>query len=91
LFTREGVLKLRNARFKRDAAPPDPDCDCATCAQHSRAYIRHLLRVNDTLGARLATVHNLRFYLRLLEEARAAIRAGTFGALREKVRVIPVR
>jgi queuine tRNA-ribosyltransferase len=91
LFAREGVLKLRNARFKRDAAPPDPDCDCATCAQHSRAYIRHLLRVNDTLGARLATVHNLRFYLRLLEEARAAIRAGTFGALREQVRAIPVR
>ncbi len=91
LFTREGVLKLRNARFKQDAAPPDSDCDCATCAQHSRAYIRHLLRVNDTLGARLASVHNLRFYLRLLEEARAAIRAGTFGSLHEKVRAIPIR
>jgi queuine tRNA-ribosyltransferase len=91
LFTREGVLKLRNARFKQDAAPPDPDCDCATCAQHSRAYIRHLLRVNDTLGARLASVHNLRFYLRLLEEARSAIRAGSFDSLREKVRAAPVR
>jgi queuine tRNA-ribosyltransferase len=91
LFTREGVLKLRNARFKRDAAPPDPDCDCATCAQHSRAYIRHLLRVNDTLGARLASIHNLRFYLRLLEEARGAIRAGTFASLREKIRQLPVR
>jgi len=55
------------------------------------ARIRHLLRVNDTLGARLASIHNLRFYLRLLEEARAAIRAGTFAALREKVRLVPVR
>jgi len=91
LFTREGVLKLRNADFKRDGAPPDANCDCATCAQYSRAYIRHLLRVNDALGARLASVHNLRFYLRLLEEVRAAIRAGTFDSLREKIRELPVR
>ena len=91
LFTRDGVLKLRNAQFKQDAAPPDAECDCATCAQHSRAYIRHLLRVNDTLGARLASVHNLRFYLRLMEDARAAIRAGTFGALREKICEAPIR
>jgi len=91
LFTREGVLKLRNARFKQDAAPPDSDCDCATCAQHSRAYIRHLLRINDTLGARLASIHNLRFYLRLMEDSRAAIRAGSFETLREKVRSAPLR
>jgi len=91
LFTRQGVLKLRNARFRQDTAPPDPDCDCATCAAHSRAYLRHLLRVNDTLGARLASVHNLRFYLRLLEEARAAIHAGGFEPLREKIRALPVR
>jgi len=91
LFTREGVVKLRNTRFRRDTAPPDPDCDCATCAEHSRGYLRHLLRVNDTLGARLASVHNLRFYLRLLEEARGAIRAGRFAALREEIRALPVR
>jgi len=91
LFTREGVLRLRNADFKRDAAPADRDCDCATCAQHSRAYLCHLLRVNDALGARLASVHNLRFYLRLLEDVRAAIRAGSFAALHEKVRGVPVR
>jgi len=91
LFTRDGVLKLRNARFRCDDAPPDADCDCSTCAQHSRAYLRHLLRVNDTLGARLASLHNLRFYLRLLEEARTAIRLGRFAALRERVRAAPVR
>ncbi len=91
LFTRDGVLKLRNARFKRDDAPPDSDCDCTTCARHSRAYLRHLLRVNDTLGARLASTHNLRFYLRLLEQARAAIRAGAFAPFREKIRAAPIR
>ncbi len=91
LFSRDGVLKLRNARFRCDPAPPDADCDCSTCAQHSRAYLRHLLRVNDMLGARLASIHNLRFYLRLLEQMRAAIRAGCFGALRERVRAVPDR
>jgi queuine tRNA-ribosyltransferase len=85
LFTRRGLLKIRNARFRDDPAPPDPDCDCPTCAQHSRAYLRHLLRVNEALGARLASLHNLRAYLRLLAEARAAIAAGRFAALRDWV------
>jgi queuine tRNA-ribosyltransferase len=85
LFTSCGLLKLRNARFRDDGAPPDPDCDCATCARHSRAYLHHLLRVNETLGARLASVHNLRFTLRLLEEARCAIAAGRFDAFRRGV------
>jgi queuine tRNA-ribosyltransferase len=85
LFTSRGLLKARNARFKDDPAPPDPDCDCPTCAQHSRAYLRHLLRVNEALGARLASLHNLRAYLRLLAEARSAIAAGRFAALRERV------
>ncbi|HXV35650.1 MAG TPA: tRNA guanosine(34) transglycosylase Tgt [Myxococcota bacterium] len=91
LFARDGLLRLRNARFERDASPPDEGCDCTTCARHSRAYLRHLLRVNEMLGARLASVHNLRFYLRLLEDARAAIRAGCFAALRERVRAVPDR
>ncbi len=85
LFTSGGVLKLRNARFRNDTAPPDANCDCATCAQHSRAYLRHLMKVNDMLGARLASVHNLRFYLRLLEEVRDAIRLGSFEQLRKKI------
>jgi queuine tRNA-ribosyltransferase len=84
LFTRAGLLRVRNARFRDDEAPPDPACDCATCAHHSRAYLRHLLQVNEALGARLASLHNLRFTLRLLEEAREAIGAGRFQALREE-------
>jgi queuine tRNA-ribosyltransferase len=85
LFTSQGPLRLRNARFAGDAGPPDPACDCSTCALHSRAYLHHLLRVNEALGARLATLHNLRFYLRLLAAARAAIAAGGFARLRAEV------
>jgi queuine tRNA-ribosyltransferase len=85
LFTSRGLLRARTARFKDDSAPPDPDCDCPTCARHSRAYLRHLLRANEILGARLASLHNLRYYLRLLAEAREAIAAGCFSALRERI------
>jgi queuine tRNA-ribosyltransferase len=85
LFTGRGVLAIRNARFGGDGDPPDPDCDCPTCRRHSRAYLRHLFQVNDALGPRLATLHNLRFYFALLERARAAIGAGRFAALREAV------
>ena len=82
LFTSQGVLTIRNARFRDDPLPPDPECDCPTCTQHSRAYLRHLLHTGEALGARLATLHNLRFYLRLLERAREAIDEGRFAALR---------
>jgi queuine tRNA-ribosyltransferase len=81
LFTREGGLAIRNARFAGDAAPIDPACDCPTCGAYSRGYLRHLFQVNDALGPRLATLHNLRFYLQLLERARQAISAGHFAAL----------
>ncbi len=83
LFTRSGLVRIRNARYRSDDAPPDPACDCATCRRHSRAYLRHLLQVNETLGARLASLHNLRFTLRLLEESREAIAAGRFEAFRQ--------
>ena len=82
LFTRRGVLHVRSARYREDPAPPDPDCDCPACTRHSRAYLRHLLHGGEALGARLASLHNLRFYLRLLEEARDAIREGGFDAFR---------
>jgi queuine tRNA-ribosyltransferase len=85
LFTSQGGLAIRNARFARDDEPLDRDCDCPACGEHSRAYLRHLFQVNDALGPRLATLHNLRFYLRLLERARAAISAGRFEALRADV------
>jgi queuine tRNA-ribosyltransferase len=84
LYTRRGVLHVRNARYRDDPGPPDEGCDCPACTRHSRAYLRHLLHGGEALGARLASLHNLRFYLRLLEEARAAIRAGGFDAFRSR-------
>jgi queuine tRNA-ribosyltransferase len=85
LFTRRGVLHVRSARHQEDPAPPEEGCDCPACSRHSRAYLRHLLHGEEALGARLASLHNLRFYLRLLEEARDAIRAGRFDAFRQTV------
>ena len=85
LFTSEGQLVVRNARYASDSRPPDAACDCPTCTRYSRAYLRHLLQTGEALGARLASIHNLRFYLRLLERAREAIRAGEFERLAAEV------
>jgi queuine tRNA-ribosyltransferase len=73
LFTSEGVLKLRNARYRNDLAPADPACDCYTCRNFTRAYLHHLQRANEMLGARLNTLHNLHYYQRLMQGLRAAI------------------
>jgi queuine tRNA-ribosyltransferase len=78
LFTRRGDVKIRNARYRDDASPLDPDCACPTCRQFSRAYLHHLQRINEMLGARLNTIHNLHYYLDLMRRARLAIRDGTF-------------
>ena len=83
LFTSRGDLKLRNARYKDDQRPIDPDCDCYACQHFSRAYIHHLQKVNEILGARLATIHNLRFYHRLMSDMREAISAGRFDDFRQ--------
>jgi queuine tRNA-ribosyltransferase len=88
LFTRAGGLAIRNARFAGDDEPPDRGCDCPTCAAHSRGYLRHLFQVNDALGPRLATLHNLRFYLQLLERARQAISSGRFAQLQAEVAAV---
>lgn len=72
---------LRNARYAADLRPIDETCDCATCTQHSRAFVRHLLKAGEPLGAQLATVHNLRFMSRLMQEIREAVVDGTFDHL----------
>ena len=76
LFTRGGTLRLRNSRFRDDTRPVEADCDCYTCRNYSRAYLKHLDKCNEILGARLATIHNLYFYQRLMRELREAIAAG---------------
>ena len=79
-FTRAGRLVIRNAAHARALQPLDPQCDCWVCARYSRAYIRYLHQAGEILGLRLVTYHNLHFYLRLMQEMRAAIQAGSFGA-----------
>ncbi|HLT26988.1 MAG TPA: tRNA guanosine(34) transglycosylase Tgt [Zeimonas sp.] len=76
LFTRWGDLKLRNARYRLDERAVDEQCGCYACRHFSRAYLHHLQKVNEILGARLATIHNLHYYLELMRSLRAAIGAG---------------
>ena len=78
LFTRRGDLRLRNARFKSDEKPIDPGCACYCCRHFSRAYVHHLQRVDEMLGAQLATIHNLHFYLDIMRQMREAIEAARF-------------
>jgi queuine tRNA-ribosyltransferase len=76
LYTRRGVIKLRNARYRDDLSPPDPDCGCHACRHFTRAYLHHLQKVNEMLGARLNTLHNLHYYQELMRGLRGAIAAG---------------
>ncbi|MFB6434819.1 MAG: tRNA guanosine(34) transglycosylase Tgt [Candidatus Malihini olakiniferum] len=76
LFVTDGVVKIRNAVHKDDTHPVDEYCDCYTCRNYSRAYLHHLDRCNEILGARLNTIHNLRYYQRLMEGLRQAIEQG---------------
>ncbi len=80
LFTATGVLNIRNAVHAEDTGPIDPECGCYTCRNYSRAYLRHLDRCNEILGARLNTIHNLFFYLDLMRRMREALDEGRFTA-----------
>jgi len=80
LFTSEGVIKIRNARYERDTRPLDEACTCYTCAHYSRAYLRHLDKCGEILAARLGTIHNLHYYLALMQSMRTAIEEGRFNA-----------
>ena len=80
LFTRYGDLKIRNARYRDDTRPLDPSCACQTCRHFSRAYLHHLQRAHEITGARLNTMHNLHFYLAIMQEMRNAIEAGAFSS-----------
>jgi len=78
LFTASGTVKIRNGRHRDALEPLDPSCTCYTCSNYSRAYLHHLDRTNEILGARLNTIHNLAYYLSLMRNARSAIVAGTW-------------
>ena len=81
LFTRFGDLKIRNAKHKDDPSPLDETCACYTCRNFSRAYLHHLSRVKEILGAQLATIHNLHYYQQLMRELREAIESGALADL----------
>jgi len=80
LFTRRGDVKIRNARWRDDAQPLDASCACYACRHFTRAYLHHLQKANEILGARLNTVHNLHYYQALMRELRAAIEGGDLAA-----------
>nr|MBQ4172707.1 tRNA guanosine(34) transglycosylase Tgt [Ruminococcus sp.] len=88
LFTWDGVRNLNNAKYELDENPVDPHCDCPTCRNFSRAYIRHLLKSGEMLGMRLAVMHNLYFYNNLMEIIRTELDNSTFTAFYEKYRNI---
>ena len=84
LFTRFGDIKIKNARHKNEQIPLDETCSCYTCQNFSRAYLHHLHRCGEILGAQLNTIHNLHFYLQLMDDMRSAIEAGGFSAFRQR-------
>jgi queuine tRNA-ribosyltransferase len=77
LFVHDGVVRIRNSRYRHDTQPLDPHCDCYTCQYYTRAYLHHLDKCGEILGARLATLHNLHYYQTLLRELRRAIETAT--------------
>ncbi len=83
-FTAAGTLNLRNNQYIRDKGPIEEGCECPACREFSRGYLRHLLKAEEILGLRLVSLHNLHFYLHLMERVRAELDAGTFQAFRER-------
>jgi len=83
-MTSEGRLVVRNAKYARDFSPIDKECDCYTCKNYTRAYIRHLIKCDETFGMRLVSYHNLHFLLKLMENVRQAIREDRLGDFREE-------
>lgn len=88
LLTSEGRLNIKNRRFFDDSGPIDPTCSCSVCARYSRAYLRHLVNVNEPTAARLATIHNLAWILGLTDRARVAIQTGTLSGLRQEIAAV---
>ena len=83
-FTRKGSISIKGGAYKADFRPIEEGCDCFACRHFTRAYLRHLLNVDEILGLRMLSVHNTRMYLRVMEDVRAAIAAGTFAEFRRE-------
>lgn len=86
LFTSQGIIKFRHARYADDTSAPDPECECYTCRHYSLAYLRHLEKCGEILGPRLATIHNLHYYQQLMIKIRTAIATGSLPAIASRLR-----
>lgn len=84
LFTKQGILNIKNQRYEHDMGPVDPECDCPVCRSYSRAYLRHLFKAQEMLAMRFAVLHNLFFYNNLMQEIRDHLDQDTFESFREK-------
>lgn len=84
LMTSQGRINIRKAQYKEDFTPLDPNCDCYTCRNYTRAYLNHLCRANEGFGTRLFSIHNIRFLIKLMEDARTAIKEDRFNAFKEE-------
>jgi queuine tRNA-ribosyltransferase len=83
-FTRNGKINIKNLKFKEDFTPIEENCDCYACKHYTKAYIRHLITADETFGARLLSIHNIRFLIKLTEELREAIKNNTLLEYREE-------
>jgi queuine tRNA-ribosyltransferase len=90
LYTSEGRIVIKHARYKQDPGPVDPACECYTCQYFSRAYLRHLFLAGEILYSTLATIHNLRRYLDIMRQMREAIKTGTFASYLHAIRASAV-
>jgi queuine tRNA-ribosyltransferase len=86
LFTSVGRVVIKQARYRRDPGPLDPNCQCSTCRTYSRAYLRHLFQAGEMLFSTLATIHNLKYYLDIMRQMRQAILLGRFRSYLDNVR-----
>ena len=84
LFTWEGIINIHNEKYLKDEQPIDPKCDCPVCRRYSKAYLRHLFKAKEMLAMRLAVMHNLYFYNRLLEKIRESLEKGEYAAFRQQ-------
>lgn len=92
LFTWDGIINIKNAKYEHDGGPIDPACDCPVCRRYSKAYLRHLFKAEEMLAMRFAVMHNLHFYNTLLQHIRDALDAGTFASFRQRyVQILDTR
>ncbi|MNL19642.1 Queuine tRNA-ribosyltransferase [compost metagenome] len=83
IYTWQGKVSIKRSEYKEDPSPLDPECDCYTCTNYTKAYLRHLFLSGELLSSRLNTIHNIHFYMKLMEKARKAIEEGRWAEFRD--------